>query len=215
MEALHSANRVLARWLQGTTRYYERHTTLVWSSAAAYSFWYLSVAVKRPVVSATPDGKLESAVGRCRLWSRLYWPTFYAPTAFLQLLLFASKELGAVVTPSPYSREVVELSDSQQIALDWRQPDRNDDDEEEEAEAQRKTLGGGGDQRPVVVLLHGAFESSHSAPMRAISGALAAQGMLSVVMNRRGYEMDLTVDKVSMYGFDDDLSQVSSLELRV
>jgi len=147
-------------------------------------------------VEARAHVRLANIVKRCPALSSLYWPTWYAPQALLQLLLVGFKELRArLLQRSPYKRQMCTLRDSTQIALDWVLP---------EADLASKML-------PVCVLLHGAFMDSASVTMSDLARDLAARGLPAVVMNRRGYGGVAGSDgslRVTMFGFDEDLDDV-------
>eukprot|EP00913_Durusdinium_trenchii_P001506 g1394.t1 len=64
---------------------------------------------------------------------------------------------------------------------------------------------------PVCVLLHGAIQDSRSATMKDMAKDLAKRGLLTLVMNRRGYgdlAMDAESARVTVFGFDEDLDEV-------
>lgn len=142
--------------------------------------------------------RLLSISRRCPALSQVYWPTWYAPHAALQFMLLGLKELrNRFLQRNPYTRETCRLRDGTQIALDWVLPASG---------IQSEAL-------PVCVLLHGAFMDSQSVTMSDLARALAARGMPSVVMNRRGYGSMCVgsgdaVPRLSLFGFDEDLDDV-------
>ena len=119
--------------------------------------------------------RLAGIAARCPSLTMVYWPTWYAPGALLQLLLLGLKEVRARLCGllrAPYSREVCELQDGGRLTLDWLLPQP-----------------GPAEGAPVCVLLHGAFMDSQSATMSDLASDLAARGLPTVVMNRRGYQV--------------------------
>uniref|UniRef100_A0A7S2WFH1 AB hydrolase-1 domain-containing protein n=1 Tax=Rhizochromulina marina TaxID=1034831 RepID=A0A7S2WFH1_9STRA len=164
--------------------------------SAGYASWYASFIAARVHVShdcscVAGDDRMRRILELSGCQDLVYYPTFWAPTAFLQLCLLFVKELCIFILPTPYTRDTVVLRDGQAMAVDWMMP-----------------APGADPAKPVVVLLHGAFQSSHSAPMVSLSRECCAAGHPVAVMNRRGYELPLSLPKACMLGFDDDLDEV-------
>ena len=145
--------------------------------------------------------------GRCPALTQRYWPTFYALYPFLQFLLLGLKEIRArFLTRSPYQREVFQLLDKTQLALDWVHPTT--------PEATVSL---------VCLLLHGVAQASESVTMSDLGSDLAARGWPTVVLNRRGYGLPLgstahtdtdgglQCPHLSVWGRDTDVDEVIGL----
>lgn len=146
--------------------------------------------------------RLKRILEQCPSLSSVYWPTWYAHTAFLQFALLGLKELRARIFQRDFfRREVLALQCGERIALDWADPPT------------RHPGNGATDTRPVCVVLHGAFQDSASATMVDMAKSLTLRGLPVVVMNRRGYGglglgEEQAAAKVTMFGFDTDLDEV-------
>eukprot|EP00927_Polykrikos_kofoidii_P005935 TRINITY_DN12391_c0_g1_i1.p1 TRINITY_DN12391_c0_g1~~TRINITY_DN12391_c0_g1_i1.p1 ORF type:complete len:460 (-),score=52.40 TRINITY_DN12391_c0_g1_i1:281-1660(-) len=140
--------------------------------------------------------------------SSIYWPTWYAYTANMQVVLLAFKEMRArIFMATPYEREIFTLSDGCRIALDWIAPQTSHEKLPGHAGPEEAP-----EELPVCVMQHGAFQDSASSTMIDLGIALARRGLPVVVMNRRGYGgLDLGGEhsaKVDMFGFDSDVDEV-------
>jgi len=161
---------------------------------AAYTIWYLCRA-RRPIRLTVPEG-LRRIIVACPSLHKSYAPTIYAPTWYGQMLLLALRELLVWVRPSPFTRELLTLRDSQVMALDWLEPSPSRPPRAYEL--------------PVAVLLHGAFHlsGSRSSPMIALASSLSAVGCPVVVQNRRGYGVPMTQPRFAFYGDDEDIDEI-------
>lgn len=143
--------------------------------------------------------RLQQIISACpSLWNT-YFPTIWAPSTIQQMALGALRELsiGLGFIRSPYTHcETIELHDGQLLRLDWLIPSHS---------FQNPPLK---QTSPVVVLNHGAFQSSSSVAMFEIARSCASKGFPVVVVNRRGYILPLTVPRYDMFGIDEDLDAV-------
>ena len=172
---------------------------------SAYLSWYVVLAPSKAAL-INLSGKapaLRRAVAACRSLHKTYYPTIWAPTAALQMLMSQVRECavrGGLVA-SPYScREVLTLADGQDMVLDWALPSSSPPSSSSSS-ASSSSL-------PVVVVHHGAFQTSRSAAVVAIVKQCAAAGFPVVAVNRRGYETPLTVQRYNIFGLDDDMDEV-------
>jgi len=134
-------------------------------------------------------------VARCPSLHMTYWPTWYAHTPLQQIILLGLKEIRSALQWSAYKREIMTLRDTSRISLDWVVPEPD------------VALPDG----PVCVLLHGAIQDSRSATMKDLAKELASRGILTVIMNRRGYgdlALEAPTARVTLFGFDEDLDEV-------
>lgn len=139
--------------------------------------------------------RMQRIVARCPSLHMMYWPTWYAHTALQQIILLGLKEMRCSLQWSTYKRQIMTLRDTSRISLDWVVPQPE------------VALPDG----PVCVLLHGAIQDSRSSTMKDLAKELAARGILTLVMNRRGYgdlTMDASTARVTLFGFDEDLDEV-------
>jgi len=171
---------------------------LLGAATAAYLLYYLNSVRRIKLHFGQGDRAASERIKRiidcCPTLARVYWPTFFAPHAIGQILLLGLKEMRARLSPSPYERTLLRLTDGTHIALDWATPEEPLDD-------------GSG---PVCVLLHGAFQDASSVTMIDLAVGFVKRGMPTVVMNRRGYG-GLPIaegSKLSVFGFDEDLDLV-------
>ena len=165
------------------------------AGAGLYLCWYFATFGGRPRLSYRGDlARQRLLTLACPSLRRRYYPLLVAPLAHMQLGLMALHDLLCVLLPPPYERQVVRLRDGQAVALDWRLP--------------RGGAAEGGRRKPVVLLHHGAFQSSRSGPMAAMSGALAAAGFPVCIYNRRGYQLPLTEPRLDMFGTMRDVEDV-------
>lgn len=172
----------------------QRRTSVFASIAIAYVVWYVQCAC-RPIRLLVPEG-LRRIVSSCPSLQGSYAPTVFAPTWHGQMFLLVFHELLVWLQPSPFSRELLTLRDSQVMAVDWLEP--------------APPLPAEACKLPVAVLLHGAFHisGSRSSPMIALARCLVGIGCPVVVPNRRGYGAPMTQPRFSFYGDDEDLDEV-------
>lgn len=145
--------------------------------------------------SDTARKRMQRIIQQCPSLHMMYWPTWYAHTALQQLIVLGIKEIRSAFQWSAYERQILTLKDTARIAVDWVVPKPED------------ALPNG----PVCVLLHGAIQDSRSATMKDMAKDLAKRGLLTLVMNRRGYgdlAMDAESARVTVFGFDEDLDEV-------
>jgi len=173
----------------------------------SYILWYLGYAVHRVKLDClalrssdeiVSIAKMKTILQQCPALTQLYWPTIFAPTRLLQILLSQVRDLLTWMGPLQpnYRREFVVLSDRQTISVDWLHPAR--------------TPPAG---TPVIVCFHGAFQGSISTQMADIANMGHAEGMPVIIINRRGYGTTLTVPKVNLSGFDEDTDEVLQQEV--
>lgn len=143
--------------------------------------------------------RMAQIIKRCPSLAKKHWPPWFAPEAHLLFGLCFLKNIRArLLQRRPYHREVLALRDGVKIALDWVRP---------ELIVTCKH----GNKLPVCVLLHGAFEDSCRYGILDLMRDLAACGLQSVIMNRRGYAgMSISGEapKLAMFGNDEDLDDV-------
>ncbi|CAJ1366884.1 unnamed protein product [Effrenium voratum] len=170
-----------------------------WALVLAWAVHYLN-GVRRVRLHLAKTSKsnhmrqrMQRIMEQCPSMFKVYWPTWYAYSAMQQILLLGVKEIRAIFQSNVYTRQIFQLRDSANIALDWVVPERELQD------------------GPVCILLHGAIQDSRSSTMKDLASELAQRGLLAVVMNRRGYgdlEMDASTARVTLFGFDEDLDEV-------
>ncbi|CAE7184102.1 abhd2b [Symbiodinium pilosum] len=138
---------------------------------------------------------MQRIIAQCPALQAVYWPTFYAHTAMQQFMLLGLKEMRSFLQFAVYQRQMLELRDTSQIALDWVEP----------------RFGSAIPDGPICILLHGAIQASFSATMKDMAVELANRGLTAVVMNRRGYgdvKMEVDTARMTLYGIDEDLDEV-------
>jgi predicted alpha/beta-fold hydrolase len=194
----------------------------VGAAVALYLILYMNHFVrpsKLHVGNASP--RLAAILSACEpSYSRVYWPTVFAPFVFTQFAVFVVHEVisqkwlllrRCLMLGTGYQSEMLPLADGTRIRIDWYD------------DARTRAGGGGGGRRrrrrgecsgrPVAVLNHGAFVGAGAA-IRGLARALRAAGVACVVVHRRGYGGGRLVDgsgncsRVSMFGFDGDLDDV-------
>ncbi|XP_028176182.1 phospholipase ABHD3 isoform X1 [Ostrinia furnacalis] len=141
------------------------------SLSVIYLTYYLVEAVKKPILICRKGEFREFLEENVPLLNEHYWPTPWCLESRLQTVIgsvLRTRLLPAV----KYRREILQLSDGGQVALDW-------------AEGAEGAAGAGG-EGAVLLVLPGLTGDSRADYVRCLAAAAAALGARCVVFNNRG-----------------------------
>lgn len=166
----------------------------------AYSFLYSKV-VARPCV-ITGNDEIRNIIDKCPSLKSLYWPSPYCWEAHLQLVPFIALGYWYKRFPSSkWYRQLVQLDDDEEIAVDWV------------VSAPGMDSNGlphhDSDETPVLVLHHGAFGDSSDIPGQCYIAPAIRRGWFVCVLNRRGHAGQLTKGKWNFFGCVKDVHCVT------
>ncbi|XP_052748782.1 phospholipase ABHD3 isoform X2 [Galleria mellonella] len=142
------------------------------SITVIYITYYLIEAVKKPILICRKGDFRQFLEENVPLLDEHYWPTPWCVESHLQTVL-GSILRSHLLPPQRYRREVLQLSDGGQVALDWAEPGAEDAED-------------AGGAAPVLLVLPGLTGGAHADYVRCLAAAAAALGARCVVFNNRG-----------------------------
>lgn len=171
----------------------KKEMVIGFSLSVLYITYYLLDAVKKPVVVCGERSFRALLLSRVPLLREPYWPTPWCVEARLQTVL-GSLLRSLLLAPTPYTREILVLSDGGQVALDWM--------ETGVAAEERQ-------RAPVVLVLPGLTGSARADYVRCVAGAARRLRARCVVFNNRGLGgVPLTTPRLYCALSHEDLAEV-------
>ncbi|XP_050433531.1 phospholipase ABHD3-like [Adelges cooleyi] len=133
-----------------------------------FTYYYLTSVVKKPKLYCKEGNFKKFVLQNVPIINEEYWPVMWCFESRFHSIL--SLIIRSLVVPSiNYNREILNLKDGGQVALDWLEPNEN-------SKAECATI----------LYLPGLISDSHSEYVRAVSLALQKVGYRVVVFNYRG-----------------------------
>ncbi|XP_068626380.1 phospholipase ABHD3 [Battus philenor] len=137
------------------------------SLSVLYLTYYLVEAVKKPILICRKGEFRQLLEERVPILSEYYWPTPWCVESRLQTVL-GSVLRSLLLPPLRFRREVLQLSDGGQVALDWLERE------------------GEGEARAVLLVLPGLNGDASAEYVRCLAGAARRLRAALVVFNNRG-----------------------------
>lgn len=152
--------------------------------------YYLCEVVKKPLL-VTADGDFKKfLIESVPLVSEKFWPTIWCFESRAQTLLAGI--LRSLILPKiKYKREVLQLSDGGQVALDWLEP-----------------AGGCAPDTACLIVLPGLTGTSHAEYVKGLALAAFRAKIRSVVFNNRGIGLELKTPRTYCASNTEDLHDV-------
>lgn len=161
----------------------------------AYSLYYLFFAVSKKRLLRTKNKEINELIDNCKSLRGCYWPTFLCFNRHAQIVVMMTILKGFCCCRKPkYKREMLTLSDGQEVALDWW----------ERPVSERSTAL----RPPIMIINHGITGSSTGFTEVDMAQAFSKRGV-AVVLNRRGHGgVKLTRPKFNIIGDKKDMREV-------
>ncbi|KAG5676813.1 hypothetical protein PVAND_006621 [Polypedilum vanderplanki] len=162
---------------------------LFFIATISYLVYYLVEVVKRPILAVKPGIFKNYLIKNVPILNQQFYPTIWCVESRVQTV-FASFVRASIMPPIDYEREVLQLSDGGEVALDW--------------------LTKGCDMNaPIIIILPGLTGESQAEYIKFLVTAANEKGIKCCVFNNRGLGgIQLKTPRLYCAANCEDLSEV-------